>query len=323
MEEANRHPNVRNSEIVERDVFLDLLSKVQDNRYDNQRYVPRPGSGRSTDQIDHGPANGVIHNGDTCSDTSTPDIPAIEVSPSDTPPTSIADEDRDNSLTPPAMGACSAVTPGRRAMEALNKVIAEAEPYPMIIEPPDKGWAVHIDEDIDNACNEDGVWSAPDISTDHYVLDSDTAAFAYGKHFLGRAHKNYMGRDPKVGPVLFSIVKDEDYRGTNMRLILRTQSGTVYRVVPESQLYHMKEIEDIIRFTSKLGGIKEIKVERAIRILYPKVIFSILLPHDLFSFLTFLFSFPLSPPCYVLPSTGTFPHYTPLLTTDLYTYVHM
>jgi hypothetical protein len=71
----------------------------------------------------------------------------------------------------------------------------------------------------------------------------------------------------------------------------------VYRVVPESQLYHMKEIEDIIRvgyhlhvykhesprhspyhawmylsqFTSKLGGIKEIKVERAIRILYPKV----------------------------------------------------
>ena len=76
----------------------------------------------SSPQIDHGPANGVIHNGDTCSDTSTPDIPAIEVSPSDTPPTSIADEDRDNSLIPPAMGARSAVTPGRRAMEALNKV---------------------------------------------------------------------------------------------------------------------------------------------------------------------------------------------------------
>lgn len=30
-----------------------------------------------------------------------------------------------------------------------------------------------------------------------------------------------MGRDPKLGPVLFSMVKDEDYRGTNMRLILR------------------------------------------------------------------------------------------------------
>lgn len=56
----------------------------------------------------------------------------------------------------------------------------------MIIEPPDKGWMVHIDEDIDNACDEDGTWTAPEISTDHFVLDSDTAAFAYGKHFLGR-----------------------------------------------------------------------------------------------------------------------------------------
>ena len=37
-----------------------------------------------------------------------------------------------------------------------------------------------------------------------------------------QAHKNYMGRDPKVGPVLFSMVKDEDYRGTNVRLILRS-----------------------------------------------------------------------------------------------------
>jgi hypothetical protein len=198
------------------------------------------------------------------------------VSPNDTPPASIADEDigtaHEDSLTPPAvMDARSAVTPGRRAMEALNKVIADEGPYPMIIEPPGKGWVIQVDEDIDSACGEDGVWSASEISTDHFVLDSDTAAFAYGKHFVGRAHKNYMGRDSRVGPVLFSMVKDEDYRGTNMRLILRTQNDTVYRIVPESQLYHMKEIEDVIRFTSKLGGIEEVRVERAIRILYPKV----------------------------------------------------
>ena len=56
----------------------------------------------------------------------------------------------------------------------------------MIIEPPDKGWVIQVDEDIDSACGEDGVWSASEISTDHFVLDSDTAAFAYGKHFVGR-----------------------------------------------------------------------------------------------------------------------------------------
>ena len=62
----------------------------------------------------------------------------------------------------------------------------------MIIEPPDKGWVVHVDEDIDNACSDDGTWSAPEISTDHFVLDSDTAAFAYGKHFVGRVSKQFQ-----------------------------------------------------------------------------------------------------------------------------------
>ena len=59
----------------------------------------------------------------------------------------------------------------------------------MIIEPPDGGWVVQVDEDIDNACDKDGVWGAPDISTDHFVLDSDTTAFAYGRHFVGRVRQ--------------------------------------------------------------------------------------------------------------------------------------
>ena len=72
------------------------------------------------------PVNGAIPNGDICSNTSTPDIPAIEVSPSDSPPISFQDDDsstaREDSLTPPAIYAGSAVTPGRRAMMALQKV---------------------------------------------------------------------------------------------------------------------------------------------------------------------------------------------------------
>ena len=65
-------------------------------------------------------------------------------------------------------------------------MIAKEGPYPMIIEPPDKGWVVHVDENIDNACGEDGMWTASEISTDHYILDSDTSSFAYGRHFIGR-----------------------------------------------------------------------------------------------------------------------------------------
>lgn len=61
----------------------------------------------------------------------------------------------------------------------------------MIIEPPGKGWTVQVDEDIENACNQDGIWTASEFSTDHFVLDSDTAAFAYGKHFVGRVSELY------------------------------------------------------------------------------------------------------------------------------------
>ena len=56
----------------------------------------------------------------------------------------------------------------------------------MVIAPPDRGWVVQVDDDIENACGENGMWRAPDISTDHFVLDSDSAAFAYGRHFVGR-----------------------------------------------------------------------------------------------------------------------------------------
>ena len=82
-----------------------------------------------TPQTDEGavtPVNGAIPNGDICSSTSTPDIPAIEVSPSDSPPISFQDDDsstaREDSLTPPALYAGSTATPGRRAMMALKKV---------------------------------------------------------------------------------------------------------------------------------------------------------------------------------------------------------
>ena len=66
--------------------------------------------------------NGTLPNGDLCS---TPEAPAIEVSPSESPVNGY-DEDssitREGSLSPPAIEARSAVTPGRKAMEALKKV---------------------------------------------------------------------------------------------------------------------------------------------------------------------------------------------------------
>ena len=60
----------------------------------------------------------------------------------------------------------------------------------MIIEPPDKGWNIQVDEDFESSLGEDGIWRAPEISTDHFSLDSDTAVFAYGRHFVGKVYRD-------------------------------------------------------------------------------------------------------------------------------------
>ena len=61
-----------------------------------------------------------------------------------------------------------------------------------------------------------------DLKHPFKILDLPLVTYQMFTHILCmQAHKNYLGRDPKIGPVLFSMVKDEDYRGTNMRLILR------------------------------------------------------------------------------------------------------
>ena len=65
-------------------------------------------------------------------------------------------------------------------------MIAEEGPYPMVIEPPDGGWVVQVDKDIESACGEDGIWGASELSTEHFAIDTDTSVFAYGRHFVGK-----------------------------------------------------------------------------------------------------------------------------------------
>lgn len=295
---------VRTSEIHERDMFLDLLSQVQDNRYDNQRYTLKAGSvtdesnpeeeqkvSRSVGSPDSIIINGSLPNGRPGSY----EIPYIEISPTtDSPPkgesfltsssitvadtteeltdnATVDDEGGDSeercrrSLTVSPPPAATSLTPGRRSMQALQKVISEHRegPYPMLIEPPDGGfWLQHGEHD--SARGTDGVWTAPEIDTEHYTIQTDKTAFVYGRYFMWRDHRNYIARDSKVGPVLLSVKTEEDYQGTMMRALLRTQKATYYNTIPMSQLPSQMEPEEIIKFIAGLHG-EELFVENAIR----------------------------------------------------------
>lgn len=55
-------------------------------------------------------------------------------------------------------------------------------PYPLLISSPDGGYWVQTG-DHDVAKGEDGVWRAPEISTEHYIIQTDKTASVYGRYF--------------------------------------------------------------------------------------------------------------------------------------------
>ena len=66
-------------------------------------------------------------------------------------------------------------------------MLLDKGPYPLVIEPPDGGYWIQNGV-YESAQGEDGVWRAPEISTDHYRVDVDKIALIYDRHFMGKVH---------------------------------------------------------------------------------------------------------------------------------------
>ena len=67
-------------------------------------------------------------------------------------------------------------------------------------------------------------------------FEIDDSARSYRAHFLGYDHQNFTSVDDEYGPVVLSIKhyndKDGEMKGNHVRVILRTTSGTVHRLLP-------------------------------------------------------------------------------------------
>ena len=78
------------------------------------------------------------------------------------------------------------------------QVIVGDGPYPLLITPPDGGyWCQGGDHDM--AKGEDGVWRAPEISTEHYTIQTDKTASVYGRYFRKQVHRKRERRDRSGG----------------------------------------------------------------------------------------------------------------------------
>lgn len=76
-------------------------------------------------------------------------------------------------------------------------MISSEGPYPLLIQPPSSEFWIQNGE-CESARGEDGVWRAPEISTEHYTIQADKTSFVYGRHFKklvsigGTSHATYM-----------------------------------------------------------------------------------------------------------------------------------
>ena len=60
----------------------------------------------------------------------------------------------------------------------------------MIIEPSGGGYWIENGE-CESALGEDGIWRAPEISTEHYTIQTDTIANIYGRYFVGQVRDGF------------------------------------------------------------------------------------------------------------------------------------
>lgn len=67
-------------------------------------------------------------------------------------------------------------------------------------------------------------------------FEIDDSARSYRAHFLGYDHQNFTAVDDEFGPVVLSIKhytdKEGEMKGNHARVILRTTSGTIHRLLP-------------------------------------------------------------------------------------------
>jgi len=113
----------------------------------------------------------------------------------------------------------------------LEHVLAGPSPYPQVVVEGSSYWVDPGDQD--SGLEE----PQPDFpSKVEAKFEIDDSARSYRAHFLGYDHQNFTAVDDEFGPVVLSIKhyndKDGEMKGNHVRVILRTTSGTIHRLLP-------------------------------------------------------------------------------------------
>ncbi|XP_074965173.1 rap1 GTPase-activating protein 1-like isoform X17 [Phalacrocorax aristotelis] len=118
---------------------------------------------------------------------------------------------------------------------SIHEVLQKGWPYPLIILPQFGGyWIEGTSHNLSSL--------SPTLSdipfpwSGKVKLESDPTAKLYRKHFLGKEHQNFYSTDMSLGYLVLSVKYEQIEKQENLRLLLRTRTGTRHDLIPISCL---------------------------------------------------------------------------------------
>ncbi|XP_069642159.1 rap1 GTPase-activating protein 1 isoform X1 [Haliaeetus albicilla] len=162
------------------------------------------------------------------------------------------------------------VVSGRKTEEeyipypSIHEVLQKGWPYPLIILPQFGGyWIEGTSHNLSTLSPT--LSDVPFPWSGKVKLESDPTAKLYRKHFLGKEHQNFYSSDMSLGYLVLSVKYEQIEKQENLRLLLRTRTGTKHDLIPISCL---NEFPNAVQMAKLLC--EDVNVERFFPVLYPK-----------------------------------------------------
>ncbi|XP_042644339.1 rap1 GTPase-activating protein 1 isoform X2 [Tyto alba] len=118
---------------------------------------------------------------------------------------------------------------------SIHEVLQKGWPYPLIILPQFGGYWIegtsHNHSSLSPALSD-----VPFPWSGKVKLESDPTAKLYRRHFLGKEHQNFYSSDMSLGYLVLSVKYEQIEKQENLRLLLRTRTGTKHDLIPISCL---------------------------------------------------------------------------------------
>ncbi|XP_077361582.1 rap1 GTPase-activating protein 2-like isoform X6 [Festucalex cinctus] len=135
----------------------------------------------------------------------------------------------------------------------IEEVLEKGGPYPQVLLPQFGGYWIE-EAPPPPATQEDeergrgGGREAPDDADCRYRLEeTNEAARAYRKHFLGKEHLNFSCPSSSVGNVLLSVRHEEELQQERLHVIIRSRVKTIYQRLSVTELPDIPSVQELAK----------------------------------------------------------------------------